>query len=120
MYSPYTSYISLPSFPLPSSSYTSLYLLLLTFPLLRIHHPSFILPHSQIILNPLLSPLTSFHCTNHLSNKFSLYFLISRFLACILFSRWVERIYAVWIFSWNVCMIFGRSMSIRRRKLEEF
>src|SRR5699024_1639527 len=72
--------------------------------------------HFSILSCPLL--FTSFDCTNHLTHKFSLYFLISRFLACILFSRWGERIYAVWICSWNVCMIFGRSMGIRRRRLE--
>src|SRR5699024_5619722 len=98
-------------------------LLLLTFPLLRIHpahrHTLPLLNHSSILSSPPLL-FTSFDCTNHLYHKFSLYFLISRFLACILFSRWVERIYAVWIFSWNVYMIFERSMGIRRRRLAGF
>src|SRR5699024_8743342 len=123
MPSPYTAYTSR---NLPSSVFFlhfRLPLLLLTFPLLRLppahRHPLPLLHHSSTLSSPPLL-FTCFDCTNHLYHKFSLYFLISRFLACILFSRWVERIYAVWIFSWNVCMIFGRSMSIRKRSLEGF
>jgi len=110
---------------LPSSSLLSILpspLFLLTFLFFVFIPPTVILPtpNSFSILFSPHSLLTSFDCTNHHFYKFSLYFLISRFLACILFSRWVERIYAVWIFSWNVCMNFGKSMSIRRRRLAGF